>query len=234
MANETMDLGQLAEYIRRDQRDVHKLASRGQLPGRRVSGEWRFARAEIDHWLETQLPAYSEEQLHQLEIRDHGKAASEVFVSAMLTAESIAVPTTATTRPSVLRELVRLAEQSHHVYDPDAILEAINQREEMGTTALDSGVALPHPRRPIPFALGDSVVAYARSASGIPFGAACGKLTDIFFLVCCQDQKTHLRVLARLSRLLLRPGFVDDLRSADTPSETWATINAAERALSLS
>jgi PTS system nitrogen regulatory IIA component len=141
------------------------------------------------------------------------------------------VPLAASTRASVLKELVRLAEQSGQVYDPDAILTAIRQREEMGTTALESGVAIPHPRRPLPNALGESVLAYGRTASGIPFGAAHGSLTDVFFLVCCRDEATHLRVLARLSRLLLQPGFLDDLRGAESAAESRALIEAAEREL---
>jgi PTS system nitrogen regulatory IIA component len=143
------------------------------------------------------------------------------------------VPLPAATRASVLRELVRLAEQTWQVYDPEGVLDALRQREEMGTTALESGVAIPHPRRPLPVALGESLVAYGRTASGVPFGAAHGTLTDIFFLVCCRDEGTHMRVLARLARLLLRPGFVDGLRAAESPAATWKLIDAAERELVL-
>jgi PTS system nitrogen regulatory IIA component len=56
-------------------------------------------------------------------------------------------------------------------------------------------------------------------------------LTDIFFLVCCRDDRTHLRVLARLSRLFLRPGFLDELRAAETPAAAWQLITSAEQEL---
>ena len=69
MANEMMDLQELATYLQRDLREVSKLASRGHLPGQKVAGEWRFARAEINHWLETQLPGYTEQQLTAIEAR---------------------------------------------------------------------------------------------------------------------------------------------------------------------
>jgi PTS system nitrogen regulatory IIA component len=74
-------------------------------------------------------------------------------------------------------------------------------------------------------------MAYGRTTSGIPFGAPHGTLTDIFFLVCCRDDRTHLQVLARLSRLLLRPGFVDELRAAETVADTWQLLAEAERGL---
>ena len=130
MSNEMMDLAELASYLHRDVREVNKLASRGHLPGQKVAGQWRFARAEINHWLETQLHAFDEKQLSALETT-----------------------------------------QTH---EPD------------------------------------------------------GGLTDIFFLVCCRDDRTHLKVLARLSRLLLRPGFVESLRNAETATQTWQVIAAAE------
>lgn len=231
MGNDTMDLQQLASYLQRDVREVTKLASRGHLPGQKVSGQWRFHRAEINHWIETQLHAYTEQELTALETGGSRSPEQEPVLSGLLMETSVAVPLQASTRSSVLRELVRLAEQSWQVYDPDAILEAIKQREDLSSTALVSGVAIPHPRRPLPAALGESVVAYGRTHSGIPFGASRGELTDIFFLVCCRDDRTHLRVLARLSRLLLLPDFLSELRAAETPGDSLQVIVNAENEL---
>jgi PTS system nitrogen regulatory IIA component len=231
MANEMMDLEQLATYLQRDLREVTKLASRGYLPGQKVAGKWRFAQAEINHWIETQMHAYTEQQLSALETEPGRATDGDPLVSALMSDASTAVPMNASTRGSVLRELVKLAEQTWLVYDPQAILEAVRRREELASTALPSGVAIPHPHRPMPQALGEAVVAYGRTANGIPFGSPGGGLTDIFFLVCCRDDRTHLRVLARLSRLLLRPGFVDELRAAETAADTLQLIEAAERDL---
>jgi PTS system nitrogen regulatory IIA component len=224
-----MDVEQLATLLQRDVREVNKMASRGHLPGQKVGGQWRFARAEINHWIETQMSGYTEEQLTALDTS--GSEAEEPLLSGLLSPACVAVPLPATTKSSVLRELVKLAEQSWQVYDPDAIFEAIKGREEKASTALPSGVAIPHPHRPLPAALGESIIAYGRTASGIPFGGENGSLTDIYFLVCCRDDRTHLQVLARLSRLLLRPDFIDSLRSADTAQETWERIQQAERDL---
>src|SRR5262249_37944689 len=149
MGSDMMDLNQLAVYLQRDVREVSRLASRGHLPGQKVSGNWRFARAEIDHWIETQMPGFSDQQLSALESRGPPAVDQDPFVTSLLSEATMAVPLAASTRSSVMRELVRLAEQSWQVYDPDAIFDAIRQREEMGSTALPSGVAIPHPRRPL-------------------------------------------------------------------------------------
>src|SRR5215471_18228479 len=115
MGNETMDLEQVATYLQRDAREVSKLANRGHLPGRKVGGLWRFARAEINHWIETQITDYSEQQLTALEKAGARDEDQEPLVSVLLTEATTAVPLPATTRTSVLRELVSLAENSWQV-----------------------------------------------------------------------------------------------------------------------
>src|SRR5207249_68841 len=121
-ANEIMDLEQLAVYLRRDVREVSKLANRGHLPGRKVGGQWRFDSSDINQWLETQLPEFSEEQLEALENRGTALADEEPLVTSMLSDSTITVPLLATTKASVLRELVSLAERSWQIYDPEALL----------------------------------------------------------------------------------------------------------------
>lgn len=229
--SETMDLEQLARYLCRDLREVTKWANRGHVPGQKVGGQWRFAQAEINLWIEQQLPNYTIEQLEALE-RRHPEPLAEPLIARLLGPACIAWPLRAATRVSVLKELVNLAEQSWQVYDPAALADAIRQREEVGSTALDEGVAIPHPRRPLPnTVLGEPVVALANVPSGIPFGAPRGGLTDLFFLVASPDQATHLRLLARLSRLFRVPGFLDSLRQADTAAEAHALLESVETSL---
>lgn len=232
MDNETMDLDELASYLRRDVREVSKMASRGYLPGHKVGGQWRFASAEINYWIETQMPSYSATELAALEAgAGHANIHDDALVTTLLTITTMAVPLAANTKASVQRELVDLAEQSGQVYDPAQLLVAVRQREELGSTALSSGVAIPHPRRPSPTMLGEPVIAYARTLAGIPFGAPRGALSDIFFLVCSREQRTHLKVLARISRMMLQPGVVDELRAAETAAESLKILVETEREL---
>lgn len=235
MANDTMTLDQLARYLRRDAREVSRLVHRGEVPGRKVGGEWRFSEAEINHWLTTQLPNLSEGQLEALDLPPQPAKPANldevVLLDRLLNPACVAVPLQARTRASVLRELVALAEQSWLVYNPEEILASVIAREDQMSTAQPGGVAVPHTPRPIPGSLGDSVLAFGRTASGIPFGAADGELTDLFFLVLCDDSRLHLQVLARLARLFLRPGFLDELRQAENADDTRAVIVQAERDL---
>jgi PTS system nitrogen regulatory IIA component len=225
MSNETMDLGQLARFLGRDAREVDRLVRKGEVPGRKVGGEWRFNPAEIRGWLETHLAAAPDEHLAAMTPAD-GPRLREIVSEA-----TCAVPLTGSTRPAVLRGLVQLAEQSWQVYDPERLLELVREREEGGSTAQAGGIAFPHPRRRSAGVVGETVVAFGRTTAGVPFGAPDRGLTDLFFLVCAADDEAHLHVLARLVRLSRRPGFLDDLRAADTPGAAHRVIAEADEAL---
>jgi hypothetical protein len=78
-----------------------------------------------------QMHAYTEEELARLEAGPGSAIEKGPLVTSLLSETTMAVPLAAATRSSVLRELVRLAEKSWHLYDAQAILEAIKQREEL-------------------------------------------------------------------------------------------------------
>src|SRR5436305_5996915 len=135
-SGDMMDMEGLAAYLRRDVREVGKLASRGHLPGHKVGGQWRFARAEINHWIERQIPGYTDKQLADLENLATRGAPKGALIANLLSEESVAVPLGATTRASVLKAVLHLAEQTWLVYDSEAVMQAIRSREEMSSTAL--------------------------------------------------------------------------------------------------
>src|SRR5438445_13449856 len=106
------------------------------------------------------MHAFTEAELEAIEQRGGVCVATEPLIASMLSETTMALPLPASTKASILKELVNLAAQSWQIYDADALLAAIKQREDMGTTALESGVAIPHPHRPLSDkAQGDAVIA---------------------------------------------------------------------------
>jgi PTS system nitrogen regulatory IIA component len=144
-------------------------------------------------------------------------AVKEVSVADLLKPEAVEVPLAARTRARVITRMTELAARTHILWDPEKMAEAVRAREEMHSTALDNGVALLHPRRPMPAILAEAVLALGITPGGIPFGSR-GSLTDIFFLICSTSDHEHLRILARLSRVINDQDFLAAMRSADNPT----------------
>ena len=230
MEHESYSLDDLARQLGRDKRELEKLVSRGRIPGRKVNGEWLFNSTEITHWLEQEMRTYSTTELERVEqTHPTTQLDSEHLISSLMPEELMEVPLDARTKRSVLESLIEIAGRTWQIWEPSAVLTAVQEREEAYPTAFDNGVAFPHPRNPLSDAVGEPVIAYGRTLTGIPFGSDRGGLTDIFFLVICSDTATHLSVLARLGRMLQLPDFVDLLREANTPQETRQVIIEAEK-----
>ncbi|WP_254512248.1 PTS sugar transporter subunit IIA [Anatilimnocola floriformis] len=231
MTRDDFDLDSLAKYLHLLPSQVQRMAERGTVPGRRHGGEWRFSLAEIHHWLEDRIGAADEKDLQNVE-GVLNRAASDlqppVRIVEMMPAAAIALPLESRTRSSVIDDMCELAANSGYLWDPEKMAEAVRARENLHPTALENGIALLHPRRPLPQILAQPLIAFGRTGSGMPFGAEGGQLTDLFFLICSVDDASHLRTLARLSRLIGSAGFIEALRFSETPQDLLAEMSRLE------
>lgn len=227
-----LTLEELAQFLGRSRPEIEKLVQRGRIPGRKLQQEWQFHATEITHWLEQEMRQYSGSELQNVE-RAHQESEADIRcpVRSLLHPETVQVPLEARTKRSVLESLIEVAGRTWQIWKPAEILQAVQQREEVMSTGFESGVAIPHTRNPLSDALGQSVIAFGRTFSGIPFGAPKRQLSDLFFLVLCRDSKTHLHVLARLGRLVQLPGFLDELRRTEDGFAAYEVICSADEQL---
>lgn len=233
MSLDDFDVRSLAIYLHTTPDRVLRLAERGHIPGRKVGGEWRFSRAEVHHWLERRIGVLDDEELAAMEhtLRSAQPDTERPGIADMLPDAAIEVPLQARTRNSVILRIVDVAARTGWLWDPPAMADAVRKREDMQPTALDNGVALLHPRRPMASILGNAFITFGRTASGIPFGSDRGVLTDCFFLVCSLEDRGHLRTLARLSRILSHADFLPRLRETEDAAEIRHLIAEIESQL---
>lgn len=234
MPYEDFDIDSLAKYLHITPTQVMKLADRGKIPGRKVAGQWVFSQHEIHHWLEDRIGASDEDELVEVEeVLDRAAptGTEDISIADLLPPEAIAVPLEAKTRSRVISSMCELAANTGLLWDADKMTEAVRDREELHPTALDNGVALLHPRRPLPNILAEAFLALGVTYKGIPFGGGRGNLTDIFFLICSTDDRSHLRILTRLSRLLTDAELLESIRTANDAVEVRSAIESAEARL---
>lgn len=233
MSREWFSLDELARQLGRDRREIEKLVQRGRIPGRKMAGEWQFHPTEITHWLEQEMREYTDRELAVLEQTHQSTEFTDPHpVAALIKPETVQVPLEARTKRSVLESLVEVAGRTWEIWQPATLLAAIQERETVLSTAFENGVAIPHPRNPLPDVMGQSIIAFGRLLSGIPFGGSNRLPTDLFFLVACRDSRTHLHVLARLGRMMQSPGFIEELRSIEDSHAAYEFIVNADLQIS--
>jgi PTS system nitrogen regulatory IIA component len=226
VASSDFDIDSLAAYLHITPAQVLKLVQRDRIPGRRVGGDWKFSEAEIHHWLEERIGASDNEELTRMQAmldRQAPANETELLVSQLCPVQRIAVPLAARTRGSVIRSMCELAASDGLLWDSATMAAAVEAREQMHPTALESGVALLHPRRPQASILAESLLALGICSQPLPFSDS-GHLTDVFFLIASYDDRFHLRILAKLSQMLREPEFLPALRAATSPDEAHRII----------
>lgn len=222
MPQRNMTAKELAQLLSVDARKVEQLAQRGKIPCQRIRGEYRFNRAEITQWLQARMSSMDSNKLAGI---DAGLTAQrqaqqdDAIIIPLLRAEAVTPSLDARTKISTLRGLVSLARETGLVYDDDALLQAIVHREELCSTAMEHGVAIPHPRRPQPYDIAEPILVVARTTQGICFGGSDGRMTNLFFMMACQDDSHHLHGLARLCRMLQDEVYVGQLNNAETAQD---------------
>lgn len=112
--------------------------------------------------------------------------------------------------------------------DRRRLVARLAAREEMGSTAVGDGAAIPHCRVR---GLDEPALLLGLAPSGVPFGAPDGRLVRLFFLLASppKDPARGLRVLASVARLLrARPGLADRLTACGTPSAVLTALTEEE------
>ncbi|HKQ50040.1 MAG TPA: PTS sugar transporter subunit IIA [Phycisphaerae bacterium] len=225
MSRSLMSVQQVAETLHVSTREVVRMAEQRVLPGKLVKGNWQFRTGEVWNWIEENLAS-----LPQRRRKDkHPHPTGDVLICAALQPAAVGIDIPAKTKTSVLRELVALTQAVEPNLDAPALIEAVTEREAQGPTALQDGVAIPHPARQ--FYTEGPLLAAARTVQPIPFGERGGGLSDLFFLVCCPQPVDHLLYLGRLCRLLIEKKLQAELREAGDADEFLAAIRTAEESL---
>ena len=213
---------EVARMLGADARRVERMAQRGEIPCQKVGGQFRFNRAQITEWLQQKMGGLSHDHLAQVDAgmtEQRQTPQDEMIITPLLRPEAVTTNLGSRTKDSTLRELVSLATRTGLVVDERTLLEAVQHREELCSTAMESGIAIPHPRRPQPEAISGPILVVAKTPQGIAFGAPDGRMTTLLFLTASQDDRHHLHVLARLCRMLHDEHFPTRLEGAETPTE---------------
>jgi len=127
--------------------------------------------------------------------------------------------------------LMEFAEAIARVYpflDKGDVAQVLLEREKLGSTGVQEGIAIPHGKLKD---LDRMLISFGRSTKGIDFQSHDSKLTHLFFVLLAPENEAgmHLKVLARLSRLLKSGSLRDKLLKAKDANEIYETLVTEEK-----
>ncbi|MBT3889832.1 MAG: PTS sugar transporter subunit IIA [Planctomycetaceae bacterium] len=143
--------------------------------------------------------------------------------------KAIRVELQATDKPSVIQELVVALVDSGQVKEDDqaGIIEAIMKREELGSTGIGRGVAVPHTKHP---SVDNLIGTVGVSAEGVEFESLDGESVQLFFLLISPPDRPgdHLRALENISRQLRDDTFCRFLKQSKTATDITQLLEEAD------
>jgi len=135
-----------------------------------------------------------------------------------------------TSKEGVLRELIRVIAHVEKQVDENRLMEILLERESLGSTGIGEGVAIPHGKSKDVKRL---LASFGRSLAGMDFQAMDGKPTHLFFLLVAPENSagTHLKALARISRLMKDNVFRKRLMEVSSGEEIYSLFSAADESV---
>jgi PTS system fructose-specific IIA component/PTS system nitrogen regulatory IIA component len=143
--------------------------------------------------------------------------------------EAIRADLRADEKEGLIREMTQALLEAGKIAagESESITRAIMKREELGSTGIGRGVAVPHTKHPSVSQLLGTV---AVSQSGVDFDSLDGEKVQLFFLLISPPHRPgeHLRALENISRQLRNDTFCKFLKQAKTPDEVWQLLVEAD------
>lgn len=126
-------------------------------------------------------------------------------------------------KKDILAELSGIFLKVNERFNSEVMVNVLLEREKLGSTGIGDGIAIPHGKMS---GFDELMVSFGRSKEGIDFNAMDGKPVHLFFLLMAPENSAgqHLKVLAKLSRMLKDTNFRKKLMSAKSKDELYKII----------
>lgn len=135
MSDDILTIEEVANYLRVSERTVYDWAQKGEIPSGKIGTVWRFKRSEIESWVNERLSSNTkrEEPTPPVRVRNILSPDRIVFV-------------THTTRHDALVALATRLATAPQIKNKKELVDGILKREELMSTAVGRGIAIPHVR----------------------------------------------------------------------------------------
>lgn len=210
MEDDILTIEEVAKYLRVSERTVYDWAQKGEIPAGKIGTVWRFKKSEIEHWVNARLSS-----------QDTKQAEMKVQVRNILSPDRI-VFVNQSTKHDVIVQLSEVLATAPQVKDGTELTTEILKREELMSTAIGKGIAIPHVRLS---SVTDLVMAVGICKKPIEdFQPIDDEDVSLIFMIAAayNQHAYYLRTISYFSGLLKNEDFKKKLLNANTPKEAYS------------
>jgi len=206
-----LTLAELSAYLKLSEKTLQKMIKNSEIPCTKIANQWRFSRAMIDDWLRSKMEVVPKNDLSRLIEKEY----DIVPLSRLIDENAMIMDLQSDSKLGVLTELAEKAVENKLISNKNSLITKLIEREELTSTAIGNGIALPHLRKPTKEIINEPKIVIGISKNGIDYNSSDKEPTHLFFLILSDSEVVHLRILSKLSRILRNDDAVSTLRNLD-------------------
>ncbi|MBQ5470503.1 MAG: PTS sugar transporter subunit IIA [Treponema sp.] len=210
MEDDILTIEEVAKYLRVSDRTVYDWAQKGEIPAGKIGTVWRFKKSEVEKWVNERLSSSSASKNTDtvIQVKNILSPDRVIFVSQI-------------SKHDALVELAENLANAPQVKNREELVSEILKREELMSTAVGRGIAIPHVRLSSVTDLVMSVGVCKRPVED--FATIDDKpITLLIMIAAAYNQHAYyLKTLSYFSAKLKKDDLRDALSKASTPREVY-------------
>ena len=208
---EILTIDEVAKYLRVSERTVYDWAQKGEIPAGKIGTAWRFRQSEIEQWVNSRLSG-AQKTGH-----------SAILVESIISRDRILF-LDYSNKLDALKALAENLAQAPQIKNRQELAQEILKREELMSTAIGRGIAIPHIRLS---SITDLVVSVGISRTEvIDFQALDDEPVRLIFMIAAASSQHayYLQALSFFSARLKNRELTTALLAAETPQEAYSIL----------
>ena len=215
-----LTLSEIAGYLKVAEKTVLRMIQKNEIPCVKIASQWRFDRKLIDEWIAGKMNKVETDELTQLMQED----ADNVPLSRLVTEDFIITDLKPGSRKKILTELSKPLVKAGLVEDHDRFVQKLIDREEMMSTCLGRGVAMPHIRNPQENASSTPAIVVGICREGTEFDLTGNDPVRLFFLVYTNNEIAHLRIIGKINAFIRKMTDLNEILTSETPKDVLRVL----------
>jgi len=215
-----------AHLLNVSEKSIYRWIKQGKLPAFKINEQYRFNRTELLEWATAEKLNVSPDIFREPGTPSDGMPTIE----EALQTGGIYYRIEGSDKESVLRMVVEHMRLPDEV-DRDFLLQVLLAREELGSTSIGDGIAIPHVRNPVVLHVPRPSMTLCFLETPIEFGAIDGKPVHALFTLISPTIRGHLHLLSRLSFTLRNDRFVETIRRQAIREDILNEVHRIENGL---
>jgi PTS system nitrogen regulatory IIA component len=196
-----MNVKDVSALLGVSEKTIYRWVGDKKIPAYRVGDQVRFSRGEIIEWATANRVPVSP----SISLEPDSETLPLPTLTGALELGGIFFHVEAADRDSALRSVVRALRLPRDI-DSDLVFEMLRVREEMASTGVGGGIAIPHPRSPFLLHVDEPSVTLCLLEHPVDFGALDGVPVFALFTILSATARAHLHLLSRIAFALRDPG----------------------------